>query len=488
MSFAELRFLAFFPTVVAVFLLLPVRIRWVFLLVASYAFYMAWRPEYGLLLLAITLIDFYAGLLLGKEERPEMRKLYLVISLGANLFLLFFFKYFNFLFSSLEDLFRFAQHPVDFPSLSILLPIGISFHIFQSMSYTIDVYKKKYVPVNHLGKFALYVSFFPQLAAGPIERPSGLLSQIIEGRSFSIEKARSGVRLMLWGFFKKLVIADNLAPFVNAVYANPGGYPGPTYILATIAFAYEIYCDFSGYTDIARGSARVFGYDLTINFNRPFKATSLADFWRRWHISLSSWLRDYLYLPLAFSGKRRTRIKIYVSLFITFVLIGLWHGANWTYVLFGAIHGFYLVTESLLTGPVKKYMGTKEIPLFAKQISVFLLVCFSYIFFRAQTVAEAFFISKNLFSGWGTFLNALATETGRLHVLAMDTGWRGLVIALSGVAVLELVEWLHERKAISLRLNAQPLPVKALVYASFVCAILLFGAMGATQQFIYFQF
>ena len=488
MSFAELRFLIFFPTVVAVFLLLPYRFRWMFLLLASYVFYMAFKPSYGLLLFAITCIDYFAGILMGRETRSSRRKLYLVVSLCANLGILFVFKYFNFVFSSFEEVFRFVQHPVSFPTLSIILPIGISFHIFQSLSYTIEVYRKKYEPVTHFGKYALYVSFFPQLAAGPIERPSGLLTQIMEGRRFDLEKAKSGLLLMLWGYCKKLLIADNLAPYVNAVYANPSLYLGPSYIFATILFAYEIYCDFSGYTDIARGAARVFGFDLMVNFNRPFKAVSMADFWRRWHISLSTWLRDYLYLPLAFSGRHRSRGKIYASLFITFVLIGLWHGANWTYVIFGAIHGLLLVIESVLTSPARSLMKTRSMPIFIKQISVFLLVCFSYIFFRAQDTKEALYIVRGLLSNWAAFLSALTNHAGRLHVLAMDQSFRGLYIGLSGVLVLELIEALHERRPFSLRLKGQPIPTRAFIYASAISAILLFGALGSTQQFIYFQF
>jgi len=486
MSFVELRFLIFFPTVVALFLVLPYRFRWMLLLVASYIFYMAFKPSYGLLLAAITLVDFCAGIAMGRDTRAGYRKLYLVLSLAANLGILFFFKYFNFFFSSVGDVLRFIGHPAPFPVLSIVIPIGISFHVFQSLSYTIEVYRKKYEPVTHLGKFALYVSFFPQLAAGPIERPQGLLTQIMEGRPFNLEQAQNGLRLMMWGYFKKLMIADTLAPFINNVYGNPGAYPGPTYILATMMFAYQIYCDFSGYTDIARGAARVFGYELTLNFNRPFHATSMADFWRRWHISLSSWLRDYLYTPLVFSGKRITQTRVYWSLFITFVLIGLWHGANWTYVLFGAIHGIYLVGELMLAGPARKFPFV--VPLFIKRMTVFLLVCFSYIFFRAPTVGEAFSIIRGLGTGWQSFVSQLSTDTGRLHVLAMDIGWKGLVIGLSSVCVLEVVEVLHERIPFSKRFAYTPAVLRAILYAGIISVILLFGALGSTQQFIYFQF
>jgi alginate O-acetyltransferase complex protein AlgI len=496
MSFVELRFLIFFPAVVALYLAIPERIRWAFLLVASYTFYMAWKPEYGLLLFIITTIDFFAGRLMGAEESQQKRKFYLIASLTANLGILFFFKYFNFVFSSIQSAVTFSGGDVTFPVLNILLPIGISFHIFQSMSYTIDVYRRRTKSVNHFGKFALYVSFFPQLVAGPIERPQGLLKQIMEGRRFNLEKAKSGARLMLWGYFKKLIIADNLAPFVTAAYAAPTAFPGPTLAFATVLFAYQIYCDFSGYTDIARGAARFFGYDLMLNFNRPFKATSVADFWRRWHISLSTWLRDYLYHPLAFSGKHITKPRIYMSIFITFVLIGLWHGANWTYVLFGTIHGIYLVIESVtkrwritfgkkLGKMLKTHIYT---PFFLRRILVFALVCFSYIFFRAATTEDAVYIATHLVANTDSFITALGSSSGRLYVLAMDIGWRGILIGGLGILVLEIVEYLHAYKSLVARFDRLPKLARATVYATIMCTVLLFGALGASEQFIYFQF
>jgi D-alanyl-lipoteichoic acid acyltransferase DltB (MBOAT superfamily) len=274
MSFVDVRFLVFFPVVVLLHFLLPARFRWIFLLLASYAFYMAWKPEYGLLLALITLIDFTAGQVIGKSENARVRTSTLILSLGANLGILFYFKYFNFFFASIGSALGAMGSTASIPVLDIILPIGISFHIFQSISYTIDVYRKTTEPVTHLGKFALYVSFFPQLVAGPIERPKGLLVQFFEDRRFDPVRAREGVQLMMLGYAKKVVIADNLGPIVDAVYRDPQAFPGPSLAIATILFAYQLYCDFSGYTDIARGSAKILGYDLAENFRQPYAATT----------------------------------------------------------------------------------------------------------------------------------------------------------------------------------------------------------------------
>jgi len=496
MSFVDLRFLIFFPTVVTLYLLLPQRFRWMLLLAASYIFYMAWKPEYGLLLFSITLIDFLAGHYIGKEENAVRRKMYLLISLTTNLSILFYFKYFNFVFSSIEQVLNFAGGDITLPVLNILLPLGISFHIFQSMSYTIDVYRRHTEVVTHFGKYALYVSFFPQLVAGPIERPGGLLKQIMEERKFEISKARSGTKLMAWGFFKKLVIADNIAPLVDSVYSDPTGFPGPSLAIATILFTYQIYCDFSGYTDIARGSARIFGYDLTLNFNRPFSATSMANFWRRWHMSLSSWLRDYLYHPLALSGKRHSRNRIYASLFITFVLIGLWHGANWNFVIFGALHGIYLTT-GLYTLKWRQYLAktigdvlhiSLFMPTFAKRLAVFMMFAFSLIFFRSQSLSEGLYIVSHLFRGVPEFLSSLVSTSGFAHVVAMNVPIYGTLIGILGIVFLEWIERTHSSGYLESRLSLIPRKWRFVIYGIAVFSILAVGSFGASQQFIYFQF
>jgi len=492
MSFVDLRFLFFFPAVAILNFLFPQRFRWVVLLLASYIFYMAWKPEYGLLLLLITSIDFFAGRLMGKTSDEKLRRLYLIASLVSNLGLLFFFKYFNFVFESFGYALDALGSSASIPVLNVLLPIGISFHIFQSLSYTIDVYRRNVEPVSHFGKFALYVSFFPQLVAGPIERPQRLLKQFFESRKFDLHKAQEGVLLVLWGYFKKLVIADNIAPLVNAVYTDPTNFPGPTLAIATILFAYQIYCDFSGYSDIARGTAKILGYDLMKNFDRPYASKSIGEFWRRWHISLSTWFRDYVYVPLG--GSIGTAQKTSRNLMVTFLLSGLWHGANWTFVLWGGLNGIYLVIQRLYThvevwSPVKVSIRPHRlVRRVAQHTLVLTLICITWVFFRAQTISEAFYIFTHIPTGILSFVESLGSETGRLHVLAMDIGWKGLLIGVIAIIILETVDYFHARYGIGNKLAHMPYLPRAVLYSTSICAILLLGALGSPQQFIYFQF
>ncbi|CAN5908465.1 hypothetical protein BH23GEM7_BH23GEM7_20090 [soil metagenome] len=350
MLFNSLQFLFFFPVVVALYFATPHRFRWTLLLAASYYFYACWKPEYLLLIIASTLVDYGAALGMGAAATQARRKAFLALSLGSNLGLLFAFKYFNFFNESARALFDQFNLFYGVPAFDVLLPVGISFYTFQTLSYTIDVYRGQREPERHLGIFALYVSFFPQLVAGPIERSTRLLPQFFEKHEFSADRVSSGLRLILWGFFKKIVIADRLAIYVNEVYGNPAGFDGPTLLLATYFFAFQIYCDFSAYSDIAIGAARVMGFELMQNFRRPYFARSIHEFWQRWHISLSTWFRDYVYIPLG--GNRVPFWRWYVNLFAVFLVSGLWHGANWTFVVWGGLHGFYLVF-SLMTRNVR---------------------------------------------------------------------------------------------------------------------------------------
>jgi alginate O-acetyltransferase complex protein AlgI len=527
MSFVDLRFLLFFPAVAILNVLVPQRWRWVLLLVASYIFYMAWKPEYGLLLLLITSIDFAAGLLMSKTSDERRRLFFLVASLVGNLGLLFFFKYFNFVFASLTSALAAIGTSATFPVLDILLPIGISFHVFQSLSYTIDVYRRKVAAVHHFGKFALYVSFFPQLVAGPIERPQRLLKQFFEDRRFNLPKAQEGVLLVLWGYFKKLVIADNIAPLVNAAYAAPTAFPGPTLALATVLFAYQIYCDFSGYSDIARGTAKILGYDLMKNFDRPYASLSIGEFWRRWHISLSTWFRDYLYVPLG--GNTFGAKQTYRNLMMTFLSSGLWHGANWTFVIWGGLNGIYIVIQRAVTHTTAWMPARLPVPILsahmlqgeaptplqmtktwanapewsfarvwgrssfvlrrtAQHILIFSLICLTWIFFRAQTITEAWYILTHIPTGIVEFVSALSTDAGRLHVLAMDIGFKGLVIGVSAIIVLESVDYLHAHYGIGMKLAHMSPLRRSMLYVAVICTILLLGAFSTPQQFIYFQF
>jgi alginate O-acetyltransferase complex protein AlgI len=363
MFFNSLEFVIFFPLVVFAYFALPYKWRWSLLLLASYYFYMCWRPEYIILIIASTLIDYFAGLRMGQVNKKK-RKKYLILSLCTNLGLLFAFKYFNFFNNSLQATFNQFNLFYNVPAFSVLLPVGISFYTFQTLSYSIDVYRGDREPERHLGIFALYVAFFPQLVAGPIERSTHLLPQFYEKHNVDYVRITNGLKLMTWGFFKKLVIADRLAIYVNQVYNAPGDFHGAHIWIATYFFAIQIFCDFSGYSDIAIGAAEIMGYRFMKNFRRPYLAQSIAEFWKRWHISLSTWFRDYLYIPLG--GNRVGKWRWYYNLFVVFMVSGLWHGANWTFVVWGALHGLYLVFAIVTQShreSFSRWIGLTSIPM-----------------------------------------------------------------------------------------------------------------------------
>ena len=485
MLFNSFEFLIFFPLVVGLYFAIPQRFRWMFLLAASYYFYMAWKAEYVLLIMASTIIDYYAALRMGATPEKSKRKKYLVLSAIANLGLLFSFKYFNFFSDATREILANANIFYDSPALSILLPVGISFYTFQTLSYTIDFYRGVRKPERHLGIFALYVSFFPQLVAGPIERSTRLLPQFRQAKTFDIERVLSGLRLMLWGFFKKLVIADRLAVYVNEVYNNPGDYTGAPVILATYFFAFQIYCDFSGYSDIAIGAARVMGYDLMENFRRPYFAKSIGEFWKRWHISLSTWFKDYLYISLG--GNRVSRWRWYYNVLIVFLLSGLWHGANWTFLTWGGLHGIYLIL-SHRTARVRERLcqltGLSALPEFHKFIKVFVtfhLVLLAWVFFRSNSVSDALTHLNSMLS-----LNAsgLAAAFGKPTAAA---GWVEMAIACGAMAVLLIEHVIGRKQRIGQYLGAQPRWARWGAYQAIIVVILLFGVFSHAE-FIYFQF
>jgi len=482
MLFNSLHFLIFFPIVVSIYFALPVRQRWIFLLAASYYFYACWKIEYLLLIVISTLIDYYAGLKMGKTTEKRLRRRYLLLSLFANFSLLFTFKYFNFFNASLGQICNWFNLVYQVPSLKLLLPVGISFYTFQTLSYSIDVYRGEREPEKHLGIFALYVSFFPQLVAGPIERSTRLLPQFYEQHRFDYHRAKDGLILMAWGFFKKVVIADWLAIFVNQVYNHPGSYPGLPSLVATYFFAFQIYCDFSGYSDIAIGAAQVMGFRLMLNFNRPYFAKSIGEFWKRWHISLSTWFRDYLYIPLG--GNRVARWRWQLNIFLTFLISGLWHGANWTFIIWGGLHGFYMLT-STWTKPVRDKITTltklNRRPRLLKILQVgltFHLVLFSWIFFRANSMSDAFTIIGHLFSNFDPAGLFSINEFGRQH----------FALAIVSIAILIVVETVQSRINIRGWLSTRSAVVRWAVYYTLVMIILLFGAYDSSRAFIYFQF
>ena len=487
MLFNSGQFLVFFPVVCALYFALPHRYRWLWLLLASCYFYMAFIPAYLLILLGVIAIDFTAGLLIEKSQGRRRRAL-LVISLISNLGLLGIFKYFNFANGNLASLAALIDWNYPIQGLEIVLPIGLSFHTFQSMSYTIEVYRGRQPAERHLGIFALYVMFFPQLVAGPIERPQNLLPQLHAPHAFEYQRVTDGLKLMVWGLFKKVVIADRLALLVDQVYNAPTRYEGPSLVVATIFFAYQIYCDFSGYSDMAIGVAKVLGIDLMKNFNRPYAAGSIADFWRRWHISLSTWFRDYVYIPLG--GNRVGRGRWQLNLLVTFLLSGLWHGANWTFVLWGALHGFFLVAANLTAESRARLgarLGAQRFPrlLHALQVTgTFALVCFAWIFFRAVSLSDALYVVSHLFTGYDALLDQAALS-------AMVVSWglspKELGVAACAVGLLEGVQWLQAHGGVAARVRVRPAWFRWAVYYALIFVILVFGIF-AQSKFIYFQF
>jgi alginate O-acetyltransferase complex protein AlgI len=495
MSFVDIRFLVFLPVVWILHFLLPKRLRWVLLLIASYIFYMAWKPIYGLLLFCITALDYVAALGIARSTTQHERRAWLGLSLAGNLGILFTFKYFNFLVGSFVTALHALGTGIDAPLLSLLLPIGISFHVFQSISYTIDVYLGRAEATRHFGKFALYVSFFPQLVAGPIERPGGLLAQILAEPSFRLDRARSGALLILWGFFKKLVIADNIAPAVAAVFSAPDTFTGPSIMIAAALFSYQIYCDFSGYTDIARGVAKLFGYDLMLNFNRPYASQSISEFWRRWHISLSAWFREYVYIPLG--GNRGGTILKYRNLAVTFLLSGLWHGAAWTFVVWGGLNALYMivsdativvrgvVTSFIFRGPFTRMLGVW------RTICTFSIVTVTWIFFRAANFHTAWYMITHLGSGFGTFATSVTTLSGIQANVLMGTSISALEcvpVGIMGIVALESVDYLRAHGIFHGFAQRVPRPVRLGFYGLAAFSILIFGQFSTAIPFIYFQF
>jgi alginate O-acetyltransferase complex protein AlgI len=493
MLFNSTQFLIFFPVVVFFYFLLPHRFRWMLLLVASYYFYMCWKAEYLLLILVSTLVDYYAAIQMSKQTILTKRKIYLILSLFVNLGLLFGFKYFNFFNDSLRTIFDQFNIFYDVPVFKVLLPVGISFYTFQTLSYTIDVYRKKREPEKHLGIFALYVAFFPQLVAGPIERSTRLLPQLIQKYNFNYDRVTDGLKLMLWGFFKKVVIADRVAVIVNQVYNNPSDAAGLPLLIGTYLFAFQIYCDFSGYSDIAIGTAQVFGINLMQNFRRPYFAKSIREFWQRWHISLSTWFRDYLYMSLG--GNRTTHWRWYYNVIIVFLISGLWHGANWTFVIWGGLHGSYYLFSYWtrnIRPKLTRLFKLDKVPFLQKTLRVFFIfniVVFGWIFFRANNLSDAIFIITHLFTGLGGVLNRIR-ELGispGIFNYGFDLPVSEMFIGMCAIIILGIHHLIQRKRSARTWLKTKPIWVRWAVYYGLVIAILVFGFMEPSE-FIYFQF
>ncbi|MEO5580606.1 MAG: MBOAT family O-acyltransferase [Gemmatimonadaceae bacterium] len=484
MLFNSFSFLIFFPVVVTIYFVMPHRFRWAWLLAASCYFYMAFIPVYILILFFTIGIDYVAGILI-EDATGRRRKSLLIVSIIANVGVLAVFKYFNFLNANAHAVADVFNLPYDFGPLAIILPIGLSFHTFQAMSYTIEVYRGRQKAERHLGIYALYVMFFPQLVAGPIERPQNLLHQFYERHVFDYDRVTSGLRRMAYGLLLKVVIADRLAGYVNVVYDNPATYKGLSFVVATIFFAFQIYCDFAGYSYMAIGAAEVMGFRLMRNFNRPYLARSISEFWSRWHISLSTWFRDYVYIPLG--GNRVSRPRWYFNLLGTFFLSGLWHGANWTFVIWGTLNGLYLFS-SLMTTQFREAVARAtsiaahpRVRAASGVLFTFALTCFAWTFFRAPSIGDALYIIRSMLTvpvPHDVIPDALRAE-----------GFTKFGVAYSGMLIVALMIFEH----VCTRVNfprlfaAQPGWIRWSTYYAGCMAIWLLG-ISSEKAFIYFQF
>ena len=476
MLFTSLDFVFFFPIVVIAYYWLPFKYRWMLLLGASYYFYMYYNAGYGLLIAFSTLVDYAAAIAMEKAEKKSIKRRYLFASLAGNLGMLFIFKYLNFFHHVFNDIFSPATSNWEEPLIHILLPVGISFYTFQTLSYTIDVYRGYRKAERHLGIFALYVVYFPQLVAGPIEKSTRLLPQFYKKNSFEYDKVVSGFKLILWGYFMKLVVADRAGIYVNAVYGDPDPHSGATFWLATIFFVFQLYCDFGGYSNIAIGCAKVMGYDLMINFRRPLFSRSFGDFWKRWHISLTSWFMFYVYKPLGGGHKGKARGAL--NLMITFLLSGLWHGANWTFIVWGGLHGAALILERVFAKQrifIRDQVFGENYRRTYRLLSIlvtFPLLLLTAVFFRSDSLTTALNICMHMF--WP--IGPLFIDSPSVTLYPM--------MAILG---LIMVDYHVERGRSGMLFQSKYEWVRHLSYAAVVILILMVGVFDG-GQFIYFQF
>ena len=476
MIFNSFHFLFFFIIVTSFYFLLPFSKRWILLLISSCYFYMAFVPIYILILGFTIVVDYFAGIFI-ENSQGKRRKFFLVCSLIANIGILCIFKYYNFINTNFSFLLHGFGLSNPIPYLSILLPIGLSFHTFQAMSYTIEVYRGNQKTERHFGIYALYVMFYPQLVAGPIERPQNLLHQFREKHLFDSDRVFEGLKIMIWGLFKKLVVADRLGIVVNMAYGNIDHQNGLTLLLATIFFSFQIYCDFSGYSDIAIGAARVMGFNLMTNFRRPIFAKTTGEFWKRWHISLSTWFKDYLYFPMG--GSKVSVPRWYFNIMIVFLISGLWHGSNWTYIIWGGINGFYLVFAIVTKKYRDKFNARTRIIKFprlfllSEVVVTFMLITFSRIFFRSKSVEDAVTVIKKI----GTFRGSIS-----------NIGINALAYSFFAIGFLLLVEFKREFYTGKFTLsNHQNFWVRNAYFSFLIILIITIGVFDG-GQFIYFQF
>ncbi|MHC1772500.1 MAG: MBOAT family protein [Flexilinea sp.] len=497
MQFTSFAFLFFFSIVCLVYFVIPKKLQWIWLLAASYFFYCSWNTGYVLLLILSTLVTWISGIFLSRANliENEMRctsckKLIVTAGIILSIGILFIFKYSNFTIYNLNRIMKIANLPAVGFSFDWIIPVGISFYILQALTYTIDSYRGKIFPENNFFKYALFVSFFPQILSGPIGRARDMLPQINKGSSFDFDRVKNGLWLMLWGYFQKMVLGDRLALFVNTVFDDPVVFQhgGILNLLAMVFFGLQIYCDFAGYSNIAIGAAQVLGYSIPNNFLRPYFAKSVIEFWKRWHISLTSWFRDYLYIPLG--GNRVGIIRHFANILIVFLISGLWHGANWTFLIWGFLNGLYQLVE-ILFRPAGETIIRKlrvDIDTFGWKIvraaAVFFLTDFAWIFFRSNTVHDAFGFIRGLF-----YFNPQVFLDGRIFQYGLDR--MNMQITLSALVVLLFVSWMQRSGSLREKINRRPLWLRWLVILAGIYAILFFGIYGPnidTTQFIYTRF
>lgn len=477
MLFNSLSFAIFFPIVFILYWGLPHRYRWVLILAASYYFYMSWNVKYVILILFTTCASYVAGILLEKQSSKRKKQIILTITAVLCLGILFFFKYFNFVSDSIVKVLSHFAIQINPITLNLLLPVGISFYTFQTLSYVIDVYRGDLPAEKHFGYYAAFISFFPQLVAGPIERTRNLLPQIKAEHFFNYEKAEYGARLMIWGFFKKLVIADVLLVYVSKVYDDPTQFSGFSLILATLFFTFQIYCDFSGYSDIAIGAAKLLDIDLMINFKSPYFSASIKEFWSRWHISLSTWFRDYVYIPLG--GNRVSKIRHNANLIITFLVSGLWHGANWTFVIWGGIHGIGQVIENAIIKKKKKIVGVERI---LRVFVVFVFAAFAWIFFVSNSLGDACYVINHMFDGINNPISYI--YSGFVNI---GLGKFELIKIVMSLIVLSVFDFFNIKTDCIAWIGGRNAIVKHATITLFLIALLCFSHTGQST-FVYFQF
>ncbi|MCQ2497641.1 MAG: MBOAT family protein [Lachnospiraceae bacterium] len=480
MLFNSFSFAIFLPIVFAIYWLLPHKFRWILLLIASYYFYMSWNVKYVILILFTTAVSYFAAIYIEKAKDKKRKKCVLIWAALLCLGVLFFFKYFNFATESISNILSLFTIQISPLTINLLLPVGISFYTFQTLSYVIDVYKGEVKAERHFGYYATFISFFPQLVAGPIERTRNLLPQIKERHLFDYSEATYGLKLMAWGYFKKIVIADTLSRYVGTVYDNPQQFTGFSLVLASLFFTIQIYCDFSGYSDIAVGTAKLLGINLMNNFQSPYFSQSVKEFWSRWHISLSTWFRDYIYIPMG--GNRVGKAKKIRNLMVTFLVSGLWHGANWTYVVWGGLHGLAQSIENLFVSKKKQSELTGRIK-WGRVALVFMFSTVAWVFFVSNSLSDAIYVFQHAFDGISAPLAYLRDGFSKIYI-----DWTILLKMVVMIIPLGIYDYVSLKKDVIIEIGKKSLIKRWTIYVILLLVIVFFSQKGIAAEFVYFQF